>query len=120
MIRRPTNQDITWLIDLSRNDRLDLEPPYQRRSVWTRKDKQFFIDTILRNYPSPAVFLHKSISETGSATYHVVDGKQRIQTILEFANDKLRAAKDFGDNRIDNKKWSDIQKHEDLIESPRL
>lgn len=117
MIRRPTNQDITWLIDLNRNNRLDLEPPYQRRSVWTRKDKQFFIDTILRNYPSPAIFLHKSISETGSATYHVVDGKQRIQTILEFANDKLRAAKDFGDARIENKKWSDIQKHEDLMQA---
>ncbi|WP_285446023.1 DUF262 domain-containing protein [Xanthomonas sp. fls2-241-TYG-148] len=117
MNRRPTTQDITWLIDLSRNGKLNLDPPYQRRSVWTRKDKQFFLDTILRNYPSPAVFLHKEITENGLSTYHVVDGKQRIQTILEFVSDKLRAAKEFGDLRIDNKKWSEIQKVDELMQS---
>ena len=117
MNRRPTTQDITWLIDLSRNGKLNLDPPYQRRSVWTRKDKQFFLDTILRNYPSPAVFLHKEITEHGLSTYHVVDGKQRIQTILEFVGDKLRAAKDFGDLRIDNKKWSEIQRVEELMQA---
>ena len=62
MDRRPTTQDITWLLDLERNSQLDLDPPYQRRSVWTRK-----------------VFLHKSMTDDGAATYHVVDGKQRLQ-----------------------------------------
>jgi len=46
MHRRPSTQDITWLLDLHTNKQLDLNPPYQRRSVWTRKDKQFFLDTI--------------------------------------------------------------------------
>ena len=59
MERRPTTQDLTWLIDLRRNNQLDTDPPYQRRSVWTRNDKQYFLDTIFRNYPSPAIFLHK-------------------------------------------------------------
>jgi hypothetical protein len=109
MQRRPSTQDITWLLDLNNNKQLDLNPPYQRRSVWTRKDKQYFLDTIFRNYPSPAIFLHKTIDEAGKATYHVVDGKQRTQTILDFANDKLRIARDYGDNRLDGKKWSDLQ-----------
>lgn len=39
MKRCPTTQDITWFLDLDRNKQLDLDPPYQRRSVWTRKDK---------------------------------------------------------------------------------
>ena len=109
MQRRPSTQDITWLLDLNRNRQLDLNPPYQRRSVWTRKDKQFFIDTIFRNYPSPAIFLHKTIDDAGKATYHVVDGKQRTQTILDFVDNKLRVAGNYGDNRLDGKKWSDLE-----------
>lgn len=108
MQRRPSTQDLTWLLDLHQNHQLDLDPPYQRRSVWTRKDKQYFLDTIFRNYPSPAIFLHKTISEEGKATYHVVDGKQRTQTILDFVNDRIRIASDFGDVRLNGKKWSEI------------
>jgi hypothetical protein len=109
MQRRPTTQDLTWLLDLHHNKQLDLDPPYQRRSVWTRRDKQFFLDTIFRNFPSPAIFLHKTINEAGKATYHVVDGKQRTQTILDFVNDRIRIANDFGDVRLNGKKWSEMQ-----------
>lgn len=109
MQRRPSTQDLTWLVDLHHNKQLDLDPPYQRRSVWTRKDKQFFLDTIFRNFPSPAIFLHKTIDDAGKATYHVVDGKQRTQTILDFVNDRIRIANDFGDVRLDAKKWSELQ-----------
>jgi hypothetical protein len=101
-------------LDLHRNKQLDLDPPYQRRSVWTRRDKQFFLDTVFRDFPSPAIFLHKSINDDGSATYHVVDGKQRLQTILDFVDDKLRIAKDFGDVRLDGKKWSELQGDQEL------
>jgi hypothetical protein len=114
MQRRPTTQDITWLLDLHRNKQLDLDPPYQRRSVWTRRDKQFFLDTIFRNYPSPAIFLHKTVNDEGSATYHVVDGKQRTQTILDFIHDRLRVSSDFGDVRLDGKKWSQLQGDQEL------
>jgi len=109
MERRPSTQDLTWLLDLNENSQLDLNPPYQRRSVWTRRDKQFFLDTIFRNYPSPAIFLHKTIDEAGKATYHVVDGKQRTQTILQFVSDKLRVANGYGDSRLDGKKWSELK-----------
>ena len=108
MNRRPSTQDLTWLLDLAKNKQLDLDPPYQRRSVWTVKDKQFFLDTIFRNYPSPAIFLHKTVDDAGQATYHVVDGKQRTQTILGFVADKIKIAKDYGDVRLDGRKWSEL------------
>lgn len=108
MNRRPTTQDIGWFLDLERNKQLDLDPPYQRRSVWTTKDKQFFLDTIFRNYPCPAVFLHKSMSDDGKQSYHVVDGKQRLETILSFVNNKISISKDFGDTNLAGKKWKDI------------
>lgn len=114
MNRRPTPQDITWLLDLNKNGQLDLDPPYQRRSVWTRKDRQFFLDTIFRNYPCPAIFLHKDIVEEGKTIYHVVDGKQRLQTIFDFVAGKLRIADDFGDIRLNGKRWSDLQGEQEL------
>src|SRR5580704_17929716 len=115
MKRRPTTQDITWLLDLARNKQLNLDPPYQRRSVWTRQDRQFFLDTIFRDYPSPAIFLHKTISDDGHVIYHVVDGKQRLQTILDFTNDKIRISKDYGDARLNGKKWSNILQSDDKL-----
>lgn len=103
--RQPTLQTITWLLSLRRFEQLDLDPPYQRKSVWTLREKRRFLDTVLRNYPSPAIFLHRSLDDEGNPTYHVVDGKQRLTTILDFVDNKLRLPADFGDDRLDGKNW---------------
>ncbi|HYQ48098.1 MAG TPA: DUF262 domain-containing protein, partial [Thermodesulfovibrionales bacterium] len=54
---RIMKKNIAWFLDINREGQLDLNPPYQRRSVWTLKDRKFFLDSIFRNYPCPAVFL---------------------------------------------------------------
>lgn len=87
MERRQNVQTISWLYDLFDRKRIDLDPPYQRKSVWTQKFKDYFIDTILLNYPAPAIFLYEEIGADGRSTYHVVDGKQRLTTIFEFIAD---------------------------------
>lgn len=107
--RRTTTQDITWFLDLCDSEKIDLDPPYQRRSVWTRKDKQYFLDTIFKKYPCPAVFLHKTQDERGRATYHVVDGKQRLQTIFDFVKNKIPLGHDIGDERLNGKRWKQIE-----------
>lgn len=105
-----TTYDLTWLLDLHRNKQLDLDPSYQRKSVWTPKDRRFFMDTVFRNFPSPAIFLHKTIDDaSGTTTYHVVDGKQRINTILMFVQNKFALSSDFGDDRFDGKRWRDFE-----------
>lgn len=108
MNRQPSVQDISWFIDLNNINRLDLKPPYQRRSVWTANDRRFFLDTIFRNYPCPPIFIHKTIDESGSATYHVVDGKQRLETILLFSQNKIALSRDFGNDKLDGKKFKDL------------
>lgn len=107
--RRTTTQDITWFLDLFDSEKLDLDPPYQRRSVWTRKDKQYFLDTIFKKYPCPAIFLHKTQDDRGRATYHVVDGKQRLQTIIDFFQNKIPLGQDIGDERLNGKRWKQIE-----------
>lgn len=111
--KRSTTQDISWFLDLNTLDQIDLNPPYQRRSIWSVKDKRFFLDTIFNGYPSPAIFLHKKVEE-GKTIYSVVDGKQRLETIFMFANNKLAMDKEFGDKRLDGKKWKNIIEHSDL------
>ncbi|MGV9007956.1 MAG: DUF262 domain-containing protein [Brevundimonas sp.] len=110
MQRQPRPQDISWFLDLSRNNQLDLDPPYQRRSVWTTGDRRYFLDTIFNDYPVPAVFLHKSFDEAGNSIHHVVDGKQRLETILMFAADKLRIPTTINDPRLAGKKFSELDR----------
>lgn len=108
MKRQPTPQHITWFLDLWKNNQLVLDPPYQRKSVWTPKDRRFFIDSILRNYPTPPIFVHREISDTGFSTYNVVDGKQRLETIISFAEGKIAVDKTFFDVTIAGKKFKDL------------
>lgn len=108
MERQVRPQDISWLLDLNKQGQLDLDPSYQRKSVWTRNDREYFIDTILNNYPSPAIFLHKEITRDENVMYHVVDGKQRLQTILKFVNNELKIPANFGNVNLQNKKWEDL------------
>lgn len=103
-------KDVNWFLDLYQNGQLDLDPSYQRRSVWTLKDRKFFLDTIFKNYPCPAVFIHKEIKENaGKLMYHVVDGKQRLETIIRFAKNDIAMDKDYGDAKLDGKKWKSIE-----------
>jgi hypothetical protein len=103
-------RNIGWFLDLYRNEQLDLNPSYQRRSVWTLKDRKFFLDTIFRNYPCPAVFIHKEINEqVGNLTYHVVDGKQRLETVIRFIHNDIAIDKEYGDTKLNGKKWKDIE-----------
>ena len=108
MQRRSTTQDISWFIDLRRHDQLDLNPPYQRRSVWNVKDRRFFLDTIFRGYPCPPLFIHKIGGTAEKTMYAVVDGKQRLQTLFQFVDDEVALATDFGDARFNGRTWSTL------------
>ncbi|MFI8531267.1 DUF262 domain-containing protein [Streptomyces aquilus] len=84
--RRQTTQTVAWFRDLWTRELLDLEPPYQRRSVWNQSYKDYFIETIMLQYPAPAIFIHEAMSPDGIGSYAVVDGKQRLSTIFEFTS----------------------------------
>lgn len=108
MRRQSSIHPISWFLDLYRNEQLDLHPSYQRRSVWSPRDRRFFLDTIFRNYPCPPLFLHRTIDDKGFSIYHVVDGKQRLETVLMFAKNEIAIDKNFGDANLDGKKFQDL------------
>ena len=112
--RTPSVSDISWFLDMNANLQIDLDPPYQRKSVWTLKDRRFFLDTIFRGYPVPAIYINKEISSDGKSMYHIIDGKQRLETIFRFAANKIAIDSNFGNSDLDGKKWNQIKTNSDL------
>lgn len=73
---------------------LELNPRFQRRSVWSDKAKSYLIDTIMRGKPIPKVFIRQKINvSTKTSVREVVDGQQRLRTILSFVKDGFKVSK---------------------------
>jgi hypothetical protein len=71
------------LRDMTRQ--LELNPPYQRRPVWKTKQRNLLLSSIFDGIPIPAIILHKHYdNRRNKDIYDVLDGKQRIETILHF------------------------------------
>lgn len=70
-----------------------LSPPYQRGDVWGPTRRQNLIRSILLGVPIPCIIVNDRLGagwagEKGSA-FAVIDGKQRITTILDFLENRL-------------------------------
>jgi len=91
---RGNRQDVSWFTDLWRRGLLELDPPYQRRSVWNQRYRQEFIETVLLGYPAPSIFLYAATEDDGTRLYSVVDGKQRLTAILDFVEDNFQTPDD--------------------------
>lgn len=86
--KRPTSikaevktMTIRTLADYGKEGELELNPSYQRDSVWSTADSQLLIDSILRGIPIPSIILTQI---EGSDQLQIVDGKQRLTAILRF------------------------------------
>jgi len=67
-------------------------PPFQRRYVWTPKKASKLIESFLLGLPVPQIFLYR---ETGNQELLVVDGQQRLKSILFFFEGKFEDGKSF-------------------------
>jgi hypothetical protein len=63
-----------------------LDPDFQRNLVWKQEQKSRFIESILLNFPIPPVYLNENIE----GKYIVIDGRQRISTLIEFLKGELK------------------------------
>jgi 5-methylcytosine-specific restriction endonuclease McrA len=83
---------LPWNVDQicrsKRRAQINPKPQYQRThlGVWTLAKKQLLIDTILRQYDIPKVYLRKI--DDSLFEHEVVDGQQRLRAIWEFFDGK--------------------------------
>jgi hypothetical protein len=79
-------------------DSYKIDRTYQREAdIWSKNDEQYLIDTILRGFGMPAIFIH---SKDGYE--YIVDGQQRINTIWKFKEGKLPLSRDYSNEIINN------------------
>lgn len=90
-------------------DRIDTNPDYQRPSVWSLSQKQLLMDTILRGYDIPKLYLRQVSSNPDM--YEVVDGQQRLRSIWSFMSDEFalpKEAEPIQGKDVAGKKYSEL------------
>lgn len=85
---------IADLVEAWKQGQLVRNDEYQRGAAWSRQQQQGLIDSILREYPIPALFIHRIVQKGGLGTgtnerFEVVDGQQRIRALADFIDGKF-------------------------------
>jgi Protein of unknown function DUF262 len=86
MTTTATNRKIRELLTQLLEGKLEPRPEFQRRLVWSNKDKSSFLETVLLNLPFPEIYVAAgSVDlETGEGKEMLVDGQQRITTLFQY------------------------------------
>lgn len=61
-------------------------PEYQRKFIWQQKNKTLFLESIFLGLPIPFMFF----ADCEDGTQEIIDGAQRMQTLVEFYNNELQ------------------------------
>lgn len=88
----------TILAQLSRGN-IELNPRFQRRDAWSRKAKSRFIESVILGLPVPQVVLAESREQRGR--YIILDGKQRLLSLMQFAGFAEGPTNNFGLSGLD-------------------
>lgn len=108
--RKSTSITISNFYEQYQLNKYRLDPPYQRDfNVWDLDQKSFLLDTIFKNFPIPPIFLEQKINpDTGITNYDVIDGKQRLSTIIGFIDNKIPLPKEYGNDVYGNCKLNGL------------
>jgi len=71
------------LVNLYKDGDLEINPAFQRFYRWTHSQKVRLIESILLGIPLPSIF----VAQRENGVWDLVDGLQRISTILAFMNE---------------------------------
>lgn len=86
IIVNPDNYSISDLMRMVEQGDIEIAPRFQRNFVWDKTRQSRLIESIFLGLPLPAIYL----SEYDDGRMTIVDGLQRISTIRDFMNNRLR------------------------------
>lgn len=95
-----TNVKIIEIYNKIDSSVLNMSPDFQRKLVWKKQHKYHFIETILKNFPFPEVYIASSEIDITriTSTEVVVDGQQRLSTIVDY----IKGLGDFKNQKVIN------------------
>lgn len=80
------------LLNLYNDGSLNINPWYQRRSVWSEPQKAYLLNTIFEQKPVPSVYIRHQIDvDLEKSIKEVVDGQQRIRSVISYRGDGFAA-----------------------------
>lgn len=91
-----------------KNNDLDLNPSYQREYVWTQKEQDEFLKTLISGFPCGVIAIAVDSEFNESHWVEVVDGKQRITTIIKVWQGEIGIPLPDGSRLF----WKDMERHE--------
>ena len=105
------SMSVSEMITMYKDNELNLHPEFQRFFRWTPEQKSRLVESLLLGIPVPPIF----VSEREDAKWDVIDGLQRLSTILELVgelrneNGELRPALQLSKTHylpaLDGMKW---------------
>lgn len=100
------------LIAQHKRGNLNLSPVFQRDSVWTLGDRRRLIASMFDGIPLPSIFLYRGEKKH---QLDVIDGKQRLETILYYMGsvgfeDNVFVATNLDEGAVGRRRaaWTDI------------
>lgn len=85
---KPETRTVDALIKLMKAQMLKANPEYQRGVVWSDSQKKKLVDSLLRGYPLPLIYLHHiktDVEGMKREDLEIIDGQQRLQSLYEFS-----------------------------------
>lgn len=76
------SMSIGEIVNLYKDGELNVHPEFQRFFRWDEEQKTKLIESILLGIPIPSIF----VSQKLNGIWDVIDGQQRLSTILQFMN----------------------------------
>jgi hypothetical protein len=105
---QPRQYTVNDFQEWEQRDALLLQPKFQRRLVWLDKPKSYLLDSIVRGFPVPPIYIREILDPDRRKTIReVVDGQQRLQTILDFLDDRFVILKSHNDE-VGGKNFSEL------------
>jgi len=74
------DMSVRQLVDMIETSLIDMAPEYQRHFIWDHERESELIESVLLGIPIPSIYM----ATNGDSTWEVVDGVQRISTLLHF------------------------------------
>jgi hypothetical protein len=109
---QPRHYTVNDFQEWDRRDALVLQPKFQRRMVWKNKARSYLIDSIVRGFPIPPIYIREILdAERRKTVREVVDGQQRLRAVLDFLDGELVILRGHNEN-IGGKQFSDLSTRE--------